>query len=73
MSTKHEDPDRFRVNLLCGCKMDLAYGYGATVEEARANALAWFRKNHGSREKVAEEIVEQVSADGTHYEEMPCG
>jgi hypothetical protein len=62
------DPQRFRVNLLCPCRNDLAYGYGATIDEARGNAKLCFRQHHGRR-KPAEEVIEKVTDDGTHYEE----
>jgi len=64
------DPQRYRVNLICGCNNDLAYGYGATVEEARGNARTFFRRHHGRMVKIKEEIVEKVTDDGTHYEEV---
>lgn len=64
-----DDPQRYRVNLICPCKNDLAYGYGPTVEQARENARRFFRREH-KRQRPAEEIVERVSADGTHYEEV---
>ena len=64
------DPQRFRVNLLCACRMDLAYGYGETLEAARTQAVKEFQDHHGKRTKWVEEIPERVSADGTHYEEI---
>jgi hypothetical protein len=62
------DPQRFRVNMICPCQNDLAYGYGATIAEAGQNAVRCFRRNHGRR-KPAEVVIEEVTADGTHYEE----
>jgi hypothetical protein len=50
--------------------MDLAYGYGETLEAARTQAVKEFQDHHGKRTKWVEEIPERVSADGTHYEEI---
>lgn len=62
------DPQAYRVTLICACQGDYAVGYGATAEEARATAYKFFRKDHGRRAKPAEETLDRVSADGTHYE-----
>jgi hypothetical protein len=63
------DPQRYRVNLICTCQTHLAFGYGETEADARTNAVAFFRKEHRGK-TWAEEIVERVSDDGTHYVEV---
>lgn len=68
------DPTKFRVILLCKCQLDAAEGYGATLEEARANAIKFFQKGHGKRAKWREEISEHAvehGNGGSHYEEIP--
>lgn len=63
------DLQKWRVNLICSCNNDLAYGYGPTKMVAIANAWRYFRKEH-PKDKPTEEIIECVAADGSHYEEV---
>lgn len=68
------DPTRYRVTLICKCANDAAEGYGATVKEARANAITFFRKDHGRRAKWQTEITEHAvttAGGSSHYEELP--
>lgn len=67
------DPTRYRVSLVCECNNDLAYGYGATVAEADAVAVAEFRKHHGRRARWNDRIVEHTvttAGGSSHYEEV---
>lgn len=63
------DPTAFRVTLICPCANDAAEGYGATAEEARRNALRFYNRDHRGQ-KPREVILERVTADGSHYEEV---
>ncbi len=70
------DPTLYRVTLICACNNDLAYAYGATIEQARMKAVAFFRKDHGKRARWREEIVEHAvpndgrsMTSGSHYVE----
>jgi hypothetical protein len=70
------DPTKYRVTLLCKCQLDAAEGYGSTLEEARANAVKFFQKDHGKRAKWREEIAEHAvpnypGGTASHYEEIP--
>lgn len=62
-----EDPRRYRVNLICTCRRDIVYGYGADEPAARATAEQEF-KAHGGRATYSHIVVERVTDDGTHYE-----
>lgn len=67
------DPTKYRVTLLCKCQLDAAFGYGATLEEARTHAVFFFQKHHGKRAKWREEFVEHAvehGNGGSHYEEV---
>jgi hypothetical protein len=67
------DPQKYRVNLICACDADIAYGYGATIKEARANAIKFFRRDHRRGAKWRAEIIEHAVEHngGSHYEEIP--
>ena len=55
------DPTRYRVTLICRCQNDATEGYGATPEEAKANAYRFFRKDRTHRrQKPAEEYLEEA-------------
>lgn len=71
-----DDPTKFRVNLLCSCNADMAFGYGPTPEAAKAEAERCFRKQHGRRAKWTEEILEHAvttAGGSSHYEEISNG
>lgn len=73
MEQAKDDPTRFRVNLICACQNDLAFGYGPTLEEARANAERTFRRQHGRRARWVDVITEQAvehTGGGSHYEQV---
>lgn len=66
------DPTKYRVTLMCDCKVDAVEGYGATIEEADANARRHFL-DHGDRARVCERIVEHAvttKSGASHYEEV---
>lgn len=67
------DPSAYRVNLICSCQNDIAYGYGATPLQARYIAESEFKKHHGTKAKYTQIIVEQAAADGSHYELYAAG
>jgi len=68
-----EDPQAFRVNLICACQNDVAYGYGATLLDARYVAEAAFKRHHGSKAKYTQIVVERVTDDGARYETWSAG
>lgn len=63
------DPQRYRVTLLCRCAADYAEGYGPTATRAFENAYRFFREG-GHKGDPADEILERVTADGSHYETL---
>lgn len=73
------DPRAFRVNLICSCQNDIAYGYGPSVLDARYIAEAEFLKTHGRDAKYTQIVVEcavegkqcsyyETHSAGLHYE-----
>jgi hypothetical protein len=67
------DPQEFRVNLICACQNDIAYGFGATLLDARTIAESEFKKAHGAKAKYTQIVVERVTDDGSHYEVHSTG
>lgn len=68
----NNDPTKFRTTLICSCNSDAAEGYGPTREQARANAIKFFRKAHGRRATWRDEFTEvavEHGGGGSHYEE----
>jgi hypothetical protein len=74
-TTDTTDNEAFRVNLICACQQDVAYGFGATVHEARDNAERVFVENHGRKTQYRQVVVEQAVAHtgGSHYETLCAG
>jgi hypothetical protein len=64
-----DDPTAFRVTLICPCANDAAEGYGSTAGAARRNAFRFYNREHRGQTPKAE-ILERVTADGSHYEEI---
>lgn len=62
---------RFRVNLICDCQQDVAFGRGPTEAEARAIAEREFVAHHGRKATYIQVLVEKAVAHegGWHYEE----
>jgi glycerophosphoryl diester phosphodiesterase len=75
MTTNETDSEAFRVNLICACQNDVAYGYGATVLNARYNAERAFVEHHGRKTQYRQVVVEQAVAHtgGAHYETLCAG
>lgn len=68
--TEVTDHEKYRVNLICSCQQDAAYGYGATPMDARRTAEQHFRKHHGAKGRYRQIIVEEATphaGGGSHY------
>jgi hypothetical protein len=66
-----QDPEAFRVSLICGCQQDVAYGYGSSLDEARRVAENVFVEAHGKRTPYTQVINEKAvehARSGAHYE-----
>lgn len=75
MTTETIDNQKYRVNLVCACQQDVAYGYGADPLVARRNAEIAFREHHGTKTQYRQIVVEEaVPHDGgSHYELFAAG
>lgn len=75
MTTEATDPQKYRVNLICSCQQDVAYGYGANPLDARRNAEHAFREHHGTKTQYRQIVVEEAvpHAGGSHYELFAAG
>ena len=65
------DPQRFRITWICKCSTDYAEGYGSTLDEARDNVRAFWRKGGHRPLDVQEEVIEHAVSHpdgGSHYE-----
>jgi hypothetical protein len=73
--TEIADNQKYRVNLICQCQDDAAFGYGATPDAARRNAEGFFREHHGAKGQYRQIVVEHAVAhtDGSHYEVFAAG
>lgn len=64
---------RYRVNLICSCQNDVAFGRGPTEADARAIAEKEFVAHHGRKatyiQVLVEKAVQHDDAGGWHYEE----
>lgn len=75
-ATATVDNQKYRVNLICACQNDAAYGYGSTPMEARRVAEMHFRQHHGAKAKYTQIVVEEAVAHvggGSHYELFAAG
>jgi hypothetical protein len=54
------DARAYRVSLVCACQNDVAYGFGTTLEEARATAEHFFHAEHGKRAKFTQIVNERA-------------
>ena len=62
------DRQKYRVTWICKCSTDYAEGYGPSIAVARTSVRKFWRKGGHRIKDLAEEIVERVSTDGSHYE-----
>jgi len=70
------DNEKYRVNLICSCQQDVAYGYGADPLVARRNAEMVFREHHGAKTQYRQIVVEEAvthAGGGSHYELFAAG
>lgn len=58
----------YRVNLICSCQNDVAYGFGPNEDAARIVAEVEFRRAHGADATYTQVVVEKATADGSRYE-----
>lgn len=71
--TLSDEQAAFRVDLVCSCNNDIAYGYGESVDYARQLARYCLVRDHGRAVRVRVEIVQKAVrtlSGGWRYEEM---
>lgn len=61
------DPQLYRVNLICACQNDIAFGYGPDEAAARAVAEGIFREEHGSKALYTQIVIEKAGQTDPFY------